>query len=281
MAERPPPTEARTSCLRAPHFLCPPGEQWIRGFPIWGAGRGCRGWSALPLNGAGSRGPGTGPRPGRARTGHAWAVRLLPAQPVSSPGRLLCPHPGGRRQGSGHSPAGERGSRAGPGQGEPPQVGWSGSLRLREVLGNPPALLACHATENHEGNKRVHRPVCRSSPPQGCFWAWSLSLHTALSRLVQERAAVLGSPVGTRGGGVGGGPAKRRKRGSFVGAVSPLPGAEDLAAPSGCLALGSGTDSENSFLGLFVFLEKFPSYAKSQLTGNTWWAVTGVEEDWG
>lgn len=69
-------------------------------------------------------------------------------------------------------------------------------------------------------------------------------------------------------------------RGLFLPSLVP----EERAATSGCFALGSETDSKNSFLGLFVFLEKFPSYSEARpgpLAGNTWWAEAGVEEDWG
>lgn len=48
--------KARTSCLQAPHSLCPPskclGEQWVGAFAICRAGRWVRGRSFLPLDGA-------------------------------------------------------------------------------------------------------------------------------------------------------------------------------------------------------------------------------------
>lgn len=246
------------------------------------AGRkGAQGRSVLPLNGACRR--GLAPARGMAvwRQGQnvaSLALCLLPARSVPSPGRLHRLHPCSLRQGPGHSPAmGERGSVAG------------GMERITQAgggLGEPPAVPTCHATENHEGNERLNQPLCQSSSSQAVSEpGHAQSTHGANESGGKKGQAVLGSPVGTRGCGGGVGDQPRGGSGDLLwGLFPPSLVPVDLAATSGCLALGSGTDSENSFPGLFVFLEKFPSYSESRLgllTGNTWWAVTGVEEDWG
>lgn len=153
-AERPPPTEARPSCLRAPHSLCPPGEQWAGGFPICGQEGG-----AGPVRAASQWGMQTrpGPRPGARQCGgraRTWQARpsasYPPAQSVPSPGHLHRPHPCSLRQGPGHSPArGETGSVA----------GWMERVtQAGGGLGESPALPTCHATENHR-ETRAPAPV--------------------------------------------------------------------------------------------------------------------------
>lgn len=232
----------------------------------------------------------------RAGAGRARDLCPCPSWPGPPPGPSACTAltPVARARRSGHSPAGEEGVRAGPGEGRT-QGGQDGTdhsgwwILWGVPKPCPPAMPL-----------RTKKETRGSNQPEGILPAPGPKAHTHGGVLLRVNAQSAHSATqcgGKDGQGSAGEFCVWRGRvrlggtsqeedvgisglfGLFLHSLLP----ENLAAIQGRPPWAEGQSLRTASV-LFVFLGKFPSHSESwlgPLTGNAWWVLTGVEEDWG